>query len=222
MGQSGQPAAVANGALGASAAAPEPVPGEPELDALLTELLEKPEDWNDIVGRIEATFTNTVAIMVLDMSGFSRQTLDRGITAFLLMIHQMQLLAMPSVEDNGGTLIKAEADNLFCVFDSVDDALAASREITVRLETANLILPKERRLYASIGIGYGPVLNIGNKDLWGAEMNIASKLGEDVAQLGQIMMSEAAKSKLDDSVHVLEECVLSVSGMELKYFLLES
>lgn len=222
MSQSGQPAAVADGALGAPAGDQAPVPGEPELAALLTELLEKPEDWDDIVGRIETTFTKTVAIMVLDMSGFSRQTLDRGITAFLLMIHQMQLLAMPSVEDNGGTLIKAEADNLFCVFDSVDDALAASREITVRLETANLILPKERRLYASIGIGYGPVLNIGNKDLWGAEMNIASKLGEDVAQIGQIMLSEAAMSNLGESVHVFEECVLSVSGMELKYFLLES
>jgi adenylate cyclase len=198
------------------------IPGEAELAELLSELLHNPEEWEQTVERIEKTFTQTKAIMVLDMSGFSRTTLQRGITAFLLMIHQMQLLSVPSIEDNGGKLIKAEADDLFCIFDSVSDALAAGREITVRLETANLILPKDRKLYASIGIGYGTVLNIGNNDLWGNEMNLASKLGEDIAELGDILLSDAAKSALGDSVHRFEEHTLNISGLDLKYYLLTS
>lgn len=197
-------------------------PGEAELSELLTELLHNPEEWDAVVERIEKTFTQTKAIMVLDMSGFSRTTLRRGITAFLLMIHQMQLLSVPSVEDNGGTLIKTEADDLFCIFDSVSDALAAAREITVRLETANLILPRDRQLYASIGVGYGPVLNIGNQDLWGSEMNLASKLGEDLAELGEILLSDDAKLALGDSVHRFEEHALELSGVKLKYHLLTS
>jgi adenylate cyclase len=198
------------------------VPGEAELTNLLTELLESPEQWDQIVERIEKIFTQTRAIMVLDMSGFSRTTLNRGITSFLLMIHQMQLLAVPSVEDNGGTLIKTEADDLYCVFDSVSDALAASREITVRLETANLILPKDRELYASVGIGYGPVLNIGNQDLWGSEMNLASKLGEDIAEQGEIILSAAAKEALGETVHRFEQRSLEISGLDLDYFVLTS
>lgn len=217
-----EPSVVGDADLSKPAEAESKIPGEVELAEMLTELLHKPEEWNEVVERIEKTFTQTKAIMVLDMSGFSRTTLQRGITAFLLMIHQMQLLSLPSIKDNGGTLIKTEADDLFCIFDSVSDALAAGREITVRLETANLILPTDRQLYASIGIGYGSVLNIGNQDLWGNEMNLASKLGEDVAQLGEILLSDAAKVALGDSVHLFEEHTLNVSGLDLKYHLLQS
>lgn len=217
-----EPSVVDGAGLPEPAEAESKIPGEAELAEMLTELLHNPEGWNETVEQIEKTFTQTKAIMVLDMSGFSRTTLQRGITAFLLMIHQMQLLSMPSIEDNGGTLVKTEADDLFCIFDSVSDALAASREITVRLETANLILPKDRKLYASIGIGYGPVLNIGNQDLWGNEMNLASKLGEDIAELGEILLSDAARVSLGDSVHRFEEHTLNVSGLDLKYHLLES
>jgi class 3 adenylate cyclase len=156
--------------------------------------------------------------MVLDMSGFSRTTQDRGITPFLLMIHQMRLLTLPSVADHRGKVVKSEADNLYCIFDSVDDAVAASREIAVRLQTANLILPKDRKLYASIGIGYGSVLNIGDQDLWGAEMNLACKLGEDIAELGDILLSEAAMAALSAGDLPVEQHSVSVSGLELNYY----
>jgi class 3 adenylate cyclase len=222
MSENREPGVVAGTDPGQRPASESHVPGESELTELLTELLENPEDWDQIVERIDKIFTQTKALMVLDMSGFSRTTLNRGITTFLLMIHQMQRLAVPSVEDNGGTLIKTEADDLYCIFDTVPDALAAGREIAVRLETANLILPKGRELYASIGIGYGPVLNIGNQDLWGSEMNHASKLGEDVADKGEIILSEAAKEALGESVHRFEQRSLDLSGIDLNYYLLLS
>ncbi len=190
-----------------------------ELRALLGELLQKPDEAGQIEKDIEEKFTQDKAVMVLDLSGFSKTTVDRGIVSFLLMIYQMELLATPSVEGHGGTVVKQEADNLFCLFDGVDDALAASIEIRERLNTVNVVLPDDRDLYAAIGIGYGPVLNIGDEDVWGSEVNLASKLGEDIGELGQILLTEAASSQLDSADEAkLKRNTVSVSGLELNYY----
>jgi class 3 adenylate cyclase len=189
-----------------------------QLHDLLDELLERPYDRAEIERRIEETFVEQRAVMVLDMSGFSRTTQAHGIVSCLLMIHQMRLLAQGPVEQQGGTLVKAEADNLFALFPTVDAAVAASRRITGSLAAANLVLPKELELYVAIGIGFGGILNVGDEDLWGTEVNVASRLGEDVAQLGDILLTQAARAQLtDDTVHVAE-CAVQISGLPLTYF----
>ena len=103
------------------------------LDALLSRIIEEPERRQQISEEIERDFTQRRAVLVLDMSGFSRTTQLHGVVTFLLMIHQMRLLAAPTIRAFGGKLVKAEADNLFCLFESVDAAVRASREIITRL-----------------------------------------------------------------------------------------
>jgi hypothetical protein len=49
------------------------------------------------------------------------------------MIHEMKRLAVPAVDEAGGILVKAEADNLYCLFEDVDAAIGAAREILRRL-----------------------------------------------------------------------------------------
>jgi adenylate cyclase len=112
----------------------------------LTEIINYPERRHEIVASIESVFGESKAILVLDMSGFSRTTQQQGILSFLLMIHQMQLISRPAIEQAGGKVIKGEADNLFCLFDRVAEAVAAGKEIINRLTTVNMILPVERRL----------------------------------------------------------------------------
>ena len=192
------------------------------LDAMLEDMLNRPEHRDEIEEEIEGMFTQRKALMVLDMSGFSRTTKDRGIVAFLLMIHQMQLLSVPCVEQNNGVVIKKEADNLFCLFDEVADAVAASREITARLKAANVVLPKDMELYVSIGIGYGAILNIENEDVWGNEVNLASKLGEDIAELGHVLLTPEAKAKLEGTEYSFSERELSISGLDLTFYELEA
>jgi len=150
------------------------------------------------------------------MSGFSRTTQAHGVVSFLLMIHQMRLLALPVVDKHGGKLIKAEADNLYCLFDDVAPAVAAARDITARLETVNVLLPAGRRLYASVGIGYGAILATGDEDLFGDEVNLASKLGEDVADGGTVLLTDAARGRLPSDAPAREERV-SISGLTLVY-----
>lgn len=190
------------------------------LHELLDLIIEHPERRAELEARIERDFTLRRAVFVLDMSGFSRTTQAHGVVSFLLMIHQMRLLASPVVQARGGRLVKAEADNLYCLFETVEAAVEAAREIIRRLETVNVLLPAGRRLYASIGIGYGEVLAPGEEDLFGDEVNLASKLGEDVAGEGAVLLTEAARARLPQSVPA-QEARVSVSGLTLKYFQLE-
>ena len=186
------------------------------LDALLDEIIHHPERRTQLEAEIEAAYTRDAAVFVLDMSGFSRTTQAHGVVSFLLMIHQMRLLAVPVVEAHRGRLVKAEADNLYCLFAQVGDAVAAAREITRRLEAANVVLPASRRLYSSVGVGYGPILVPDDEDLFGDEVNLASKLGEDVAGQGEVLLTEAARARLDATVSTTEERV-SISGLTLVY-----
>ncbi|MFN2455346.1 MAG: adenylate/guanylate cyclase domain-containing protein [Pyrinomonadaceae bacterium] len=192
------------------------------FERLLGELIEQPERRTEITATIDTVFGQDKAIMVLDMSGFSRTTHRHGIVSFLLMIHQMKLIARPCIEEHRGLVVKAEADNLFCLFDSVEDAVHAAQEIIRRLSTVNLVLPEDRRLYASIGIGYGRTLNIQDHDLFGDEVNLASKLGEDVAERGAVLLTTAAQAQLKDTNIQSREETLSISGLSLSYFILQS
>lgn len=187
------------------------------LDRLLREMIEAPERTAELAQEIDQHFGETRAVLVLDMSGFSRTTQRRGIVAFLLMIHQMRLIATPTVEANGGIVVKAEADNLFCLLENVGGAVRAAREITQRLDTVNLLLPEERRLYASIGIGYGRILNVDEEDLFGDEVNLASKLGEDVADRGEILLTEAARAEAEKEGIATRPESISISGLAIDY-----
>lgn len=191
------------------------------LVRLLNEMIETPDRRPEISETIDQVFGQDKAILVLDMSGFSRTTQLYGIVSFLLMIHQMHLITKPCVESNRGLTVKREADNLFCLFDRVADAVLASQQIIRHLGSANLLLPESRRLYVSIGIGYGHILNIEDHDMFGDEVNLACKLGEDVAQKQMILLTQAARGQLqDDDIKTTEETV-SISGLALSYHIVQ-
>src|SRR5262245_45911947 len=181
-----------------------------------------PERRAEISETIEHTFGQCKAVLALDMSGFSRTTQQHGIISFLLMIHQMQLICRPCVEQHGGMVIKTDADNLFCLFDSVGEAVKASREIITRLNAVNMILPADRRLYVAFGIGYGKILNIGNEDIFGDEMNLACKLGEDIAEREEILLTPAARAEINGSGIAMREGSISISGIHLNYYYVTS
>ncbi len=188
------------------------------LERLLDDWIDHPEHQADIVQDIESIFGQEKAVLALDMSGFSRTTHQQGIVSFLLMIHQMKLLAQPCIQAARGLVIKAEADNLFSLFDTVADALQASREIIARLNAANTVLPDERQLYISIGIGFGRILNIEDRDVFGDEVNLASKLGEDIAGQGEVLLTAEARAQVRDAALELRAESVSISGLTLTYY----
>ena len=170
-----------------------------ELEKLLGHRNEHPERLAEIDREIWAQFGETHAVWVLDMCGFSRLTMRYGITHFLAMIRRLQNIVRPVVAGSGGRVIKTDADNVFATFDDAPAALAAARAIQRSLDAANAFLPEDWDLHASIGIGYGELLMISDDDdFYGNELNLASKLGEDIAEAGEILLTEAAHGRLID------------------------
>ena len=186
-----------------------------KLEKLLAELVRFPERQTEISEQINHCFGQEKAVLVLDMSGFCRTARRHNIVLVLSMIYQMQHLLKPCVEKAEGLLIKAEADNLFCLFNTVNDALQSCLKMRDCLDNATLTLPEDCRLDVSIGIGYGHILNIENRDIFGAEVNLASKLGEDIASAGEILLTENAFAKLDESAIQLK--TVEISGVTVNY-----
>ncbi len=188
------------------------------LKQLLSERNQYPERASEIDERIRQAFERRVAILALDMSGFSRLTLERGIIHYLAMIHQMQQAATPAVAGNGGRIIKFEADNLFAVFDDAKHALEATLDIFRAFNAVNSVLPEERHIYGGVGIGFGDTLIIDEDDMFGAEMNLACKLGEDIATRGEILLTTAAYNNLPEGRYVCAPASFCVSELQINCY----
>ncbi|MBK7720577.1 MAG: hypothetical protein IPJ36_19265 [Simplicispira sp.] len=85
-----------------------------------------------------------LAMLVLDMCGFSSTTSRLGVIHFLAMVHQMEQAAAPAIVGNGGVVIKQEADNLFAVFSDPLHALEAALDIGRALDAMNAVQPSDR------------------------------------------------------------------------------
>lgn len=124
--------------------------------------------------------TITLAVLIADMAGFSTLTEGGGIVAALVAIRRFQRTAFGQIEAWGGRVVKCVADDVFAAFPDVESAVACGRDLT-------------RLTPCSVGIGYGPVILI-DGDMWGVEVNRASRLGEDVAGRGEVLLTEEARA----------------------------
>jgi len=142
------------------------------LESLLQERNEHPERMAEIDAKINETFRQNYAILVMDMSGFSRTTVRYGIIHFLAMIHRMHGIVKPIISECGGTVVKEEADNIFAVFPDVKSAVEAAIDSLKQTAAVNTTLPPEMDIYLCIGIGCGDVLMLEGEDMYGAEFNL--------------------------------------------------
>jgi adenylate cyclase len=185
------------------------------LRELLHDYNEQPGRRERIVAAIEQHYRRRAAILVVDTCGFSRSVRSTGIIHFLALLERLERLIVPILSDSGGRLLRREADNLFAIFPEVNGAVDAAATIVGDVTIANGPLPAADEIYVSVGIGCGDVLVVGHDDVFGDEMNLASKLGEDLAQQSEILLTESAYAALDDSPWQFELAEFSISGLEL-------
>lgn len=192
------------------------------LGQLLQERNEYPDRAATIDKHVFDTYGQTRAMLVLDMSGFSRLTIQHGIVHFLSMIHRMSTIAVPIMEAHGGDVIKLEADNIFAAFPDVDQAFDACVAVMNGLAAANTMLPDDDDMFVKFGIGYGDILivqgknmNMEGRDMFGTEVNLASKLGEDLAERNEILLTENAFKRLSKMPATIESVEMSISGLTL-------
>jgi len=189
--------------------------GREHLNQLLSERNRKSRNSSEIDEQIRKAFERTVAILALDMCDFTRLTIKHGIIHYLAMIHQMVEVATPAITDNGGTVIKQEADDIFAAFDNPTQALEAALDIFRALDAVNSVVAADLQIFASIGIGFGDTLVIGDEDMFGSEMNLACKLGEDIAKKSEILITPAAFSALPAGRYQCEPVKILIEGLEI-------
>lgn len=172
-----------------------------------------------IDAQVHARFGARRAIMITDMSGFSRITKEHGIVHFLGLIERMKRLCLPAIEGHDGKLIKTIGDDLFCRFATAEGAVRAGIEMREACQRDADGREVDDAIELAIGIGYGEVLDLDGQDIWGDEVNRASKLGEDIAEPGEILVTaSAAEATGDIKGWWLEQRNARISGITFDYY----
>jgi adenylate cyclase len=136
------------------------------------------------------------AIVFTDTADFTVRTVRDGILHFLMIFDRFVEQADKVVARTSGDVVKVEADSLLIRYDDVKAACAGVDQIESLLRRMNGKLPANERLRFSYGIGYGDVLDL-DQDMFGLEVNLASKIGEDLARPGEALLTPSASSALD-------------------------
>ena len=180
----------------------------------------------DIRAKIEKTLWETFgeeqAVFVLDMSGFSRLTRKFGIIHYLSMVRRMQLTTGPIVQSYDGYMVKYDADNCFALFPSPLNAVNAAIAMQHAFDAANILTPDDLDIRIACGIDYGKILVVGSEDCFGDAVNRASKLGEDVAEAGDILVTKEAMQLVPAEAAIkAREISISISGIDIPAYAVE-
>lgn len=162
------------------------------------------------------------AVFVLDMSGFSMLTRKYGIVHYLSMVKRMQMTTEPIVKSYGGSMIKYEADNCFAVFPDPLSAVNAAIAMQHAFAAENLLTSEDLDVHIACGIDYGKLLIIGHEDCFGDPVNRASKIGEDLAASGEIIITREAMQMIPAEAGIkAREMNLSISGITIAAHMIE-
>jgi class 3 adenylate cyclase len=190
---------------------------EDRLEKLIKERVEAGANKEEIDKRIWDLFGEEWCVMATDLSGFSRNVAKFGIIHFLQTIYESERLLIPFIEQHDGVLLKVEGDSFLVIFRNPHKAVEAAIEMQIGLEKYNLNRSEEEKVLLCVGLGYGKVLRIGDADVFGAEVNAASKLGEDTAKAGEVLVTESVKNACADMQVRFEEIVGVPPGASRAY-----
>jgi adenylate cyclase len=136
------------------------------------------------------------AVVFTDTADFTARTLRDGILHFLMIFDRVARRAAEAVAPSGGRVVKVEADSLLLVFPDVRRACTGVEKLEALLSRGNRRLPENERLRFAYGIGFGDLLEL-EDDVFGLEVNLASKVGEDLAEPGEALLTPAAADSLE-------------------------
>lgn len=169
------------------------------LEKLIKKRLKSESGKSRIDEQIWNLFGERWAVMFTDLSGFSRRVADFGIIHFLQTIYESNRLLVPIIEEYSGILLKVEGDSLLVIFRSVDEAIECAVAMQRCAKGYNRKRAENEQVLLCIGLGFGDVLRIGDSDVFGAEVNAASKLGEDTAKAYEILVTGSVKKAANET-----------------------
>ncbi len=144
---------------------------------------------------IENQCVREVTVMMCDSSGFTRRTHEYGILHFLAVMTDVYDRVEPIVAKHRGTVISRGADNLLAVFDAPTHGVDAAIAMQRMLVKFNAGKTDRDQFQLCMGFHHGKILRL--KDgIFGGKVNIASKIGEDLASAEEILVTGEVAKKL--------------------------
>jgi class 3 adenylate cyclase len=169
------------------------------LAFLRDRMRQNPSRWKAMDARLHEALVRPRAIVFTDTADFTKRVARDGILHFL-MVFQRAVDAAPAVlKRHRGRLVKVEADSLLLEFPAVADACAGTIALDALLGRLNKGRAANERLKFSYGIGWGPTFSL-EDDVFGLEVNLASKLGEDLAKPSEALLTPAAAAALPEDL----------------------
>jgi class 3 adenylate cyclase len=135
------------------------------------------------------------------------------------MVKRMQLTTDPIVRSYSGQMLKYEADNCFAVFPDPLAAVNAAISMQHAFAAENILTSDDLDIHIAVGIDYGKLLIVGHEDCFGDPVNRASKMGEDIAAAGEILITKEAMDMIPAEAGIrTREMSISISGIEIPAF----
>jgi adenylate cyclase len=175
------------------------IPAMNTLFDLLRELIEAEKDPRDHESEIYDRFGQTLAILVADSVGMTKTTDHHGIIHFLSCVMQARDKSLPILESHGGFGVRYLADNFIAMFDSPQAAVDAALALQRDFQDHPIKINGQTNFELCIGVGYGKLLYSSTLEgYYGSEMNLTSKLGEDLARGKETLITQAAFDALSE------------------------
>ena len=157
--------------------------------------------------RIEKECGAELTVVSCDSSGFSKKTHEHGIIEFMDNMTKCHAALEKIVTRHDGITLSDKADNLMLIFPEPLKAAACSIEMHRWLKRRNKGVPERKKYNICVGIHHGALLRFAN-DAYGPAVNVAFKLGEDIAAKDELIVSGQVnamikgKFRTDYSKHV--------------------
>ncbi len=157
--------------------------------------------------RIEKECGAELTVVSCDSSGFSKKTHEHGIIEFMDNMTKCHDALEKIVARHGGVTLSDKADNLMLLFPDPFKAAACSIEMHRWLKRRNKGVPERKKYNICVGMHHGQLLRFAN-DAYGPAVNVAFKLGEDIAAKDELIVSGQVnamikgKFRTDYSKHV--------------------
>lgn len=190
-----------------------------KLTKLISLRSEPTIDVKELDKHIWDQFGETWCVMFTDLSGFSRNVVRFGVIHFLQVIQESERLFFPIIAKHDGIFLKKEGDSFLVLFKNTDNAIKCAIEMQQATVVYNSEHLDEDDILLCVGLGFGKMIKV-DYDVFGAEVNFASKLGEDLAQAGEILVTEAAvlNSSLQHKFVELEKKIVGLgTAFKLNY-----
>jgi len=155
----------------------------------------KAEKRPELDGKSFPSLFRKRAVVFTDTADFTLRAARDGILHFLMVFDNVTDVARKCLKRTKGDLVKVEGDSLFIRFADADAACRGVLELDAAVQGYNEGRPENEQIHFSYGIGYGDVLDL-DADMFGLEVNLASKIGEDLAEPGEALLTPSAAAAL--------------------------